>query len=168
LEHALGVGRGAYRAAGASHHGFDGSRGIDIGEWGDARAGAGEAGEYGLQELGRRHVGHDAASFKHRRVDFLLRPGEDGRAFGHEVHSAEHDMLGGKFGDPAGEFQGIAHEMGVLYDGVRLVVVGEDGQLVLAAGDLLGKTRHASSLGSEIRSDRSAAGAEWVRAPTEM
>ena len=62
--------------------------------------------------------------------------------FGHEVHAAEHDVVGVRaFGGVLGQLEGVAHEIGVLDDLVTLVEVAQNQQFgaetLLGVGDAL-------------------------------
>ena len=100
------------------------------------------------------HVGHGAAGREVWEDDFDGVWGEDVGGFCHEVDAAEDDVGNWGFGlrsffDDAGgelcEFEGVAHEVGVLDDGVHLVVVAEDeegfSELFAAVFDARGELR---------------------------
>ena len=72
----------------------------------------------------------------------LFGRGEDVGGFGHEVHAAEHDVVGVRaFGGVLGQLEGVAHEIGVLDDLVTLVEVAQNQQFgaetLLGVGDAL-------------------------------
>ena len=77
------------------------------------------------RSLHRDHIGHGAAGRDLRQEHGLVRR-EDGGAFRHEVHAAEHDDAVIRFCRGPGELQGIAGDVrDVLHLG-PLVVVGQD------------------------------------------
>ena len=78
-----------------------------------------------LVEVG--HVGHRAAGVEVREDDLLVVGGEDVSRLGHEVHAAEHDVLG--FGALLRQHRQavrVATGVGPLHHLVALVVVAED------------------------------------------
>ena len=84
-----------------------------------------------LAELrAREHVGHGAAGagvgHEHRLAGI-----EDGGGLGHEMHAAEDDDVGVDFGGLAGEFEGVAGEVGDVLHVGHLVVVREDDGVAL-------------------------------------
>ncbi len=117
--------------------------------------------------------------------DALLGTEDRGR-LGHEVDAAERDQVLLDLGGPLGEPERVADVVGHVLDLGQLVVVGEDDGAALARelahlglqrrdalegqGHVGGRgdgERLAHGSGSRMR-DRSRAGAECVRAPTEM
>jgi hypothetical protein len=112
-----GVAGGAAAVAFGLHLGG----GVDVAD----DLGAGVAGLEFAQLVAGDHVGHGAAGAGVGQEDGLAGI-QDGGGFGHEMHAAEHDDAGGDLGGLAGEFEGVAGEVGdVLHIG-ELVVVGED------------------------------------------
>ena len=88
------------------------------------------------------HVGHGAAGGQVGQGHTLFGGGEDIGGFSHEVHAAEHDMVGVRaFGGVLGQLEGVAHKVGMLDDFVTLVEVAEDQQFgaetLLGVGDAL-------------------------------
>ena len=75
------------------------------------------------------HVGHGAAGGQVGQGHTLLGGGEDIGGFSHEVHAAEHDMVGVRaFGGVLGQLEGITHKVGMLDNLITLVEVAEDQQ----------------------------------------
>jgi len=92
------------------------------------------------------HVGHGAPGAGVGHQHGLVRI-QDRRGFGHEMHAAEHDDGGVDFGGLAGEFEGIAREVGDVLHVGHLVVVREDDGLAFDLEFLdFGDEVHASSL----------------------
>lgn len=137
----LCVGGGAAGAAVLSYERFDGGGGVDIGDGDDAALPVLLFERFvddvpcfdGLFIVG--HVGHGAAGRQVWENDFDGVGGEDVCGFCHEVDAAEDDVLDGgsclgSFFDYRSrelcEFEGVSGEVGVLDDGVHLVVVAED------------------------------------------
>ena len=93
-----------------------------------------------LELIRRRHVGHRAAGGQVGQHDLLVRRAKNVGALGHEVHAAEHDVVGLRArGGRARELQRIADVVGELDDLVALVVMAEDdaplAERRLGAGD---------------------------------
>lgn len=81
--------------------------------------------------LGGGHVGHRAARGEVGEDDLLVVAGEDVRGLGHEVHAAEHDVLGLRAGRRVpGQLEGVTGHVRELDDLVALVVVAEHEDLV--------------------------------------
>ena len=77
-----------------------------------------------------RHVGHRAAGGEVGQHHLLVVGGEDVGGLGHEVHAAEHDVVGlGALGGLLRELERVAGDVGELDDLVALVVVAEDEDL---------------------------------------
>ncbi|CAE7760141.1 unnamed protein product [Symbiodinium sp. CCMP2592] len=145
FEDLSGVGGGAAGAAVVSDECFDGGGGVDVGD-GDDAAGPwlicievmqGFVDEFprfdGLLVVG--HVGHGASCGEVWEDDLDGVGCEDVCGFCHEVDAAENDVgdggvcFGAVLDDGGGELrelEGVSHEVGVLDDGVHLVVVSED------------------------------------------
>lgn len=85
--------------------------------------------------LGGGHVGHRTAGREVGEDDLLRRAGQDVRGLRHEVHAAEHDVLGLRAGGGVpGELERVARDVGELDDLVALVVVAEDEDAVAEGG----------------------------------
>ena len=85
-----------------------------------------------LIQLG--HVGHGTACAHIRQDDFLMRPAEDIRALGHEVHAAKDDVLGVlPIAGPLGQLEGVSADVGKLDDLVALVVMPENDETLAEA-----------------------------------
>jgi hypothetical protein len=141
----------------AADEGLDGGRAVHVGdrhdpiEVDDAREGL--PGLLHLVDVG--HVGHRAAGVEVGKDHGLVVAGEDVGRLRHEVHPAEHDVLGlravlGQHGEPVGVSPGIRPTD----DLVALVVMAEDeesiAQGVLGGADLAGeivRRRHREPLG---------------------
>ena len=68
------------------------------------------------------HVGHRAAGGEVRQRHGLLRRGEDVGGLGHEMHAAEHDVVGVRaLRGVLGQLERVAHVIGVADDLVTLV-----------------------------------------------
>ena len=88
-----------------------------------------------LELIGRRHVGHRTAGGQIRKDDLLVRHREDVRALGHEVHAAEHDVIGARMlGDCVGELERVAGVIRELDDFVALVVMAQDHEAFAEGG----------------------------------
>ena len=75
------------------------------------------------------HVGHGATGVEVGEDHLLVVGGEDVGRLGHEVHTAEHDVVGGAVvGRQPGQPEGVAPGVGPAHDLVALVVVAEDHQ----------------------------------------
>ncbi len=132
-----GVRRGAHHAPVAAHERLQGGRRVHVGH----RDHAVEVGRLGeglpglLDRVDVRHVGHRAAGVEVRQHDLLVGSGEDVRRFGHEVDSAEHDVIGlGLAGGDPGQPEGVAPGVGPPHDLVALVVVPEDDRAAAELG----------------------------------
>ena len=89
------VRRGADRAAALADERLNRRRRVDVGHRHDAGdAHLLELFPAGFQLLRLGHVGHRAAGGQVRQDDLLMRRAEDVRAFRHEVHAAEDDVVG--------------------------------------------------------------------------
>jgi hypothetical protein len=112
--------------------------GVDVGDRGDQRVrGFEHLGELApaALDLGQvGHVGHRAAGGEVGQDGLLVGLGHDVRHLGHEMHAAEHDVLGVGLGGEAGQLEGVAGEVGVLVDVGALVVVAQQHGLVAEAG----------------------------------
>jgi hypothetical protein len=73
------------------------------------------------------HVRHRAAGCHVGQDGDLSGLGQDVRDFGHEMHPAEHDVLGVGLRSQLGKLQRIARQVGVPVNIGALVVVGENG-----------------------------------------
>jgi hypothetical protein len=90
---------------------------------------------------GRDHVGHRAAGSQVRQDDVLVRRTKNVRAFRHEVHTAEHDVVGlGPRGDLARQLERVTRVVGELDDLVALVMVAENHQPAAELPARLGNT----------------------------
>ncbi len=77
--------------------------------------------------IGLRHVGHGASGGEIGQDHLLMRRAQHVRAFGHEVHAAEHDELRvGVLAHLPGELVGVAGVVGELDHLVALIVVAQD------------------------------------------
>ncbi len=137
VEGALGVGGGADRAAVLAGERLDVGGGVHVRHrdhlLGDARLGQHVPALRDL--LGRRHVGHGAAGGEVGQDDLLVVGGQDVRRLGHEVHTAEDDVLGLRArGRVPGQLEGVTRDVRELDDLVTLVVVAEDEDLVAEPG----------------------------------
>ena len=72
------------------------------------------------------HVRHRAAGVQVGQDHRLLGLGQDVGDFGHEMHAAEHDVIGVGLRGELGQFQRIAGKVGVLVDVGALIVMAED------------------------------------------
>jgi len=99
-----------------------------------------------LNALRRGHFRHGAVCVRTRNVDSLAGPGQGGGRFRHEEDTTEHHMLGSQPLNLARQFQGISLHVHVADDGVRLVVVPQNGKLGAIrgfhGGNAIGKTGH--------------------------
>ena len=95
-QHGRGVGRRAHRAALLAHERLNRGRRVDVGDRHRARRHTElfELAPADLQFVGRGHVGHGAARREVWQNHLLMRQGEHIGALGHEMHAAEHDVLG--------------------------------------------------------------------------
>ncbi len=133
VQRALGVGGGADRAAVLA------GEGLDVGGRVHVRDGHHLLGNPGLGQdvpalgylLGRRHIGHRAAGRQVGEDHLLVVAREDVGGLGHEVDTAEDDVLRVRPGGRVPrELEGVAGHIGELDDLVALVVVPEDEDLV--------------------------------------
>ena len=130
LEHGAGVGRRAHRAAVAADERLQRGRRVHVGDRARRASMSMTSAErlprlLDLVEVG--HVGHRAAGVEVGEDDLLVVAGEDVGRLGHEVHAAEHDVLG--LGALLGEDrqpERVAPGVGPAHDLVALVVVAED------------------------------------------
>ena len=84
-----------------------------------------------LELLRLDHVGHRAAGGQVRQDDLLMRRGQDVRAFRHEVHAAEHDVVGVRpLRHLTGKTERVAGVVGELDHFVALIVMTENDELV--------------------------------------
>ena len=164
LEHRPGVGRGADGPAVAADEGLqvrcgvhvgDGHDPVDVGDLGQRLPGLLDAVDVG-------HVGHRAAGVQVRQDDLLVVAGQDVGRLGHEVHAAEHDVLGlgallGQHRQP----ERVAPGVGPAHDLVALVVVAEDEQPVTEGSALAAAMRSASS--SSVASVYHSGSGDWSR-----
>ena len=96
LQRGGGVRRRADGAAVLADERLNRRGGVDVGDRHHARSEAQlrELRPADLELIGRRHVGHRAAGGEVRQDDLLVRHRQDVGALGHEVHAAEHDVVG--------------------------------------------------------------------------
>jgi len=124
----LGIGRGADSAAVTAAEGLHCRAGVLV----DQRYNRVRAPEV-VQALpgrlqatqvghGRHGAGGLAGGHDHR----LSRAAQDDGTLRHEVHPAEHNVLGVDRGSDARQLQRVPPVIGELYDGVGLVMMGED------------------------------------------
>src|SRR5690606_33315516 len=133
VEGAAGVGGGADRAAVLARERLDVGGRVHVRHRHDLLGypGLGEHVPALGDLLGGGHVGHGAAGRQVREDHLLVVAGQDVRGLGHEVHTAEHDVLGLRAGGGVpGQLEGVARDVGELDDLVTLVVVAEDEDLV--------------------------------------
>ena len=138
LQRGRRIRRRADRAAALADERFDRGRGIDVGHRHDAGlperrrdAHLRQLFPAGLELVGRDHVGHRAAGREVGQDDLLVRRREHVGALRHEVHAAEHDVVGvGPGGDLARQAERVAGVVGELDDLVALIVMAEDDEAV--------------------------------------
>ena len=136
-QYRVGVGRGADRAAVASHERLQRGRRVHVGDRHHARdvRHLRQFVPRGVDIVGLRHIRHRAARSQIGQHHDLLRLRQDVRALGHEMHAAEDDEVGvAALRRLLRQLERVAAEVGELDDVVALVVVAQNHQPLAQLG----------------------------------
>ena len=139
-----GVRRRAHGAAVLADQRFDGRRRVDVRHRHRPRRHA-ELLEFAPRDrklVGGRHVGHGTAGGEVGQDHPLVRQRQHVGALGHEVHAAEHDVVGLRvLGDFTRQLERVAGVIGEADDLVALVVVPENHEAIAERGAGSGDAR---------------------------